>query len=117
MKAEIYKNGPIGCGVDATDNFDKYTGGVYSEHILFPQINHEISVVGWGKDPKTGEEFWLGRNSWGTYWGESGYFKMKMGNKSENLAIETDCTAATPSFKKHYTAEEEAYDRRNEFIF
>lgn len=115
MKAELYKNGPIGCGIDATDKFEDYTGGVYSEHKLFPQINHEISLVGWGKDAKTGEEYWLGRNSWGTYWGENGYFKIKMG--SDNLAIETDCTAATPSYKKHYTAEEEAYERSQEFIF
>ena len=27
--------------------------------------------------------------SWGTYWGESGFFRIKM--HSDNLAIETDC--------------------------
>jgi len=54
MKAEL-QNGPIGCGVHATDEFEKYTGGIYSEHIRFPLINHEISVVGYGKDPTTGE--------------------------------------------------------------
>ena len=68
MKKEIWKRGPIGCGVDATEKFDKYLGGVFSQKLKHPAINHEISVVGWGKDPLTGEEYWVGRNSWGTYW-------------------------------------------------
>jgi len=66
MKAEIYKNGPISCGVHVSDAFEDYAGGIYEEYVLFPTINHEISVVGYGVDTD-GTEFWVGRNSWGTY--------------------------------------------------
>jgi len=98
MKADLMKYGPISCGIEVTDNFEKYTGGIYSEFKLFPMINHEISVVGWGTDAKTGEEYWIGRNSWGTYWGEQGFFKMATGR--HGLGIENDCTAGIPSFDK-----------------
>jgi len=93
MKAEIYARGPIACGIDATNKFEEYTGGIYSEKKLVPLINHVISVVGWGVDDD-GTEFWVGRNSWGTYWGESGFFRIMM--HKQNLGIETGCNWAVP---------------------
>eukprot|EP00483_Globobulimina_turgida_P003103 UN03108 len=95
MKAEIYARGPIACGIDATAKFEDYTGGVYSQAGFM--LNHEISVLGWGVTDD-GQNYWIGRNSWGTYWGEEGFFRIQMG--SNNLGIENDCTWGVPSFKK-----------------
>jgi len=98
MKTDIYTYGPISCGMDVTDAFEAYTGGIYSEKKAFPLINHEISVVGWGYDDAEATEYWIVRNSWGTYWGERGFFRIKM--HEDNLAIETDCTAGIPATEK-----------------
>jgi len=100
MKAEIFARGPITCGVDATKKFDEYTGGIFSEFLPVPITNHEISVVGWGVDSQTGQEYWIGRNSWGTYWGENGWFKMLM--HKHNLGIELSCTWGVPVVPSEY---------------
>ena len=61
MKAEIYANGPISCGIHVTDQFEwTYSGGIYSEKTI-PLINHEISVVGYGYDEESDREYWIGR--------------------------------------------------------
>jgi hypothetical protein len=33
-------------------------------------------MIGWGKDPISGDGYWICANSWGPEWGESGFFKI-----------------------------------------
>ena len=93
MKSEIYKNGPIACGINAEEIVD-YTGGVLDVPHKLKMINHIISVVGWGYDETTNKQYWIIRNSWGSYWGELGFMKLVLGENQ--LGIEKDCAFAIP---------------------
>ena len=89
IKSELYLRGPIACGVDAIP-IEDYTGGIVDTGA--DDINHIVSVAGWGRE--NGTEYWVVRNSWGTYWGEHGWFRVKTG--SNILGIESMCSWATP---------------------
>ncbi len=91
MMNEIYKNGPIACGINAEPILE-YTGGIFDSPSESSEINHVISIIGWGFEDSTNTNYWIVRNSWGEYWGEMGYVRVKMGQ----LGLEDDCAWATP---------------------
>jgi cathepsin X len=96
MKAEILARGPISCGILTSASFENYSAGV----LQLPQpptqnapLNHEVSIVGWGRDEHAGE-YWDVRNSYGSAWGESGYARIKM--HGTNGGLETRCSWGVP---------------------
>ena len=95
MQQEIFKNGPIACGIDAGPILN-YTSGIAT--MAGENVDHVISVVGWGNDDTDGQ-YWIVRNSWGEYWGEMGYIRVKFGS----LHVEDQCAWAT---LKDFTAPE-----------
>jgi len=94
MQKEIHSRGPIACTIDAQPLHDYTTGIIATEG---QGVDHVISVVGWGTDAKEGL-YWIVRNSWGEYWGEQGYVRVKDGALSLS-----ECAWAVP---KDFTAPE-----------
>jgi cathepsin X/AP endonuclease-2 len=91
IMSEIYSRGPVTCGIYTSDVFDfNYFGGVWTQEN--EEFDHDIEVVGWGTD--NGVDYWHIRNSWGTYWGESGFFRIKRG--LDRGLVEYDCWFGVP---------------------
>jgi hypothetical protein len=42
--------------------------------------DHALVLIGWGE--QAGVPYWIGKNSWGTAWGDYGYFKIRRGVNS-----------------------------------
>lgn len=79
IMSEIMLRGPVSAYINA-NCIEEYTGGVnmYDTCASFT-TNHAIQLNGWGSE--NGTDYWIGRNSWGTYWGEHGFFRVVRGGK------------------------------------
>jgi len=51
-----------------------YSGGIITSPYCGTNLDHAVVVVGYGSE--SGREYFLVRNSWGTSWGEAGYFRV-----------------------------------------
>ena len=66
--------GLVTVGIDIKDLL-MYKEGVF-DGTCGSNINHAVVIVGFGRNKRDGQKFWKIRNSWGSSWGESGYFKI-----------------------------------------
>ena len=75
VKAYIATTGPVMAGMVVYTDFFDYDGGIYSQEYGDFAGNHAVLIVGYNDN----EGYWICKNSWGTSWGESGWFRIKQG--------------------------------------
>jgi hypothetical protein len=72
MKQALIDHGPLIICIRFWQDFFYYQGGVYKNHTGPHAGGHVVAIVGYD-DSKS---CWIVKNSWGTKWGEKGYFRM-----------------------------------------
>ena len=75
--------GPVTVSMKLDMTFGSYLCGVYSPTVRTPDggPGHSVEIVDYGTTD-TGIDFWVVKNSWGPYWGENGYIRIKRGQLS-----------------------------------
>jgi len=77
IKRAIYEYGPVSASVCVGWRFNNYADGVFTSNEC-QDVNHAVVLVGWD-DTQGTQGVWYLRNSWGSYWGESGYMRIGYG--------------------------------------
>ena len=91
--ANDIKNGVMQFGTAETaftvyEDFMHYKGGVYKHDPTSGSRavgGHAVRIMGWGTDTEAGE-YWIVANSWGSGWGESGYFRIAWADTASGFA-------------------------------
>jgi C1A family cysteine protease len=87
MKQWICSHGPVLASMQVYEDFQRYGGGVYKHAAGGPLGGHCVCIVGYDDDARC----WIGKNSWNTWWGEEGFFRIAYGDSgidSAMLAVE-----------------------------
>jgi len=66
--------------------FQFYTSGVIDDPSCGTQLDHGMTIIGWGTDATLEKDYWQLRNMWGTAWGENGYVRLVRGKNMCGLA-------------------------------
>jgi C1A family cysteine protease len=83
----LVNEGPISVAIDAAHkSFVFYANGVFYEPECGNKpddLDHAVLLVGYGNI--YGQDYWLIKNSWSTYWGNDGY--VLMSQKDNNCGV------------------------------
>lgn len=87
VKREVIDNGAVEIAYNSDNSYRQGSDGGLYFFSKSTSTNHDVTIVGWD-DTKSASEFsykgqkpagdgaWLVKNSWGTWWGNEGYFWM-----------------------------------------
>ena len=98
IKEFLYITGPLAIALNGNP-LQTYRSGVIdktSAQCPPSGINHAVLLVGYGYDSSSKLDYWIIKNSWGSSWGERGYFKIRRGNGT--CGVNCYITTATVSF-------------------
>ncbi|XP_056640720.1 tubulointerstitial nephritis antigen-like [Diorhabda sublineata] len=100
---EITKSGPVQATIKVYHDLFVYTGGIYKHTDLalnHKQGYHSVRIVGWGEENtyRGTIKYWKVANSWGTNWGENGYFRILRGENE--CEIESFVIASWPHISR-----------------
>ncbi|UMM37955.1 hypothetical protein L5515_009557 [Caenorhabditis briggsae] len=97
IQYEIYHNGPVEASYRVFEDFYQYKSGVY-HHVSGNLVGgHAVKIIGWGTE--NGVDYWLVANSWGTSFGEKGFFKIRRG--TNECQIESNIVAGLAKLGTH----------------
>lgn len=71
---QVLSKTPVIGAMNVVPGLYQHSKGIHSPLSCPANINHAIMIVGYGTE--NGVKYWIIRNSWGTQWGEKGYFKL-----------------------------------------
>ena len=76
LKKALYHHGPVAVVMDTSSReFQLYRNGILDiSDCSTTSLNHAMTLVGYGEE--NGVKYWKVRNSWGSWWGDDGYFKI-----------------------------------------
>lgn len=94
MKRLLVAGNPLLVGISAYDNLFRYTGGVYNSLSGKNGGGHAVCIVGYNENMQA---FKI-QNSWGSAWGEGGYFWVSYNFLQQQLALEGFCYVMKPAF-------------------
>ncbi|KAK7605423.1 hypothetical protein V9T40_007281 [Parthenolecanium corni] len=97
VRKQIYNHGPVVAIFWVYADFMLYKSGIYERRAGYrPLGGHAVKIVGWGVENY--KKYWHVANSWGKYWGENGYFRIRRG--TNECAIERNIGFMTPQIDK-----------------
>merc|ERR1719345_393926 len=83
MKAALNVQ-PVSVLVEADQSvWQTYKSGVLNTSACGTQLDHAVLAVGYGSEG--GQEYWLVKNSWNTYWGDQGYIKLAITGDNDGI--------------------------------